>query len=201
MSRFVARIQALALTLGAPGPLPRHLPRLVVLVAPGDRGPDGRLDGHPAQVAAPALRGSGHARVARRLPRAVLRRQEGRRRARAQALRIGTRIERALATLQRYGVLAVLIPSLLPPPAPFKIFILLAGVVEIPVARVLDRAPARPRRAVLRSRGCWRSGTASRRSPTSARTPPPPRSAAVGVVLAAVAVYALWSRARGRAGR
>jgi membrane protein YqaA with SNARE-associated domain len=46
------------------------------------------------------------------------------------------RIERALATLRRYGVMAVLIPSLLPPPAPFKIFILLAGVVGIPASRL-----------------------------------------------------------------
>ena len=31
--------------------------------------------------------------------------------------------------------MAVLIPSILPPPAPFKIFVLLAGVAEISVAR------------------------------------------------------------------
>src|SRR5262249_44542625 len=47
----------------------------------------------------------------------------------------GERIERALAALQRYGVMAVLIPSLLPPPAPFKIFVLLAGVVGISAVR------------------------------------------------------------------
>jgi uncharacterized membrane protein YdjX (TVP38/TMEM64 family) len=34
---------------------------------------------------------------------------------------------------RRYGVLAVLIPSLLPPPAPFKIFVLLAGVAKVSV--------------------------------------------------------------------
>src|ERR1043166_6483707 len=33
----------------------------------------------------------------------------------------GEKTERALDTLQRYGVMAVLVPSLLPPPAPFKI--------------------------------------------------------------------------------
>src|ERR1043165_4857125 len=43
----------------------------------------------------------------------------------------GERIDRAMAALQRNGVMAVLIPSLLPPPAPFKIFILLAGVIGI----------------------------------------------------------------------
>jgi membrane protein YqaA with SNARE-associated domain len=48
----------------------------------------------------------------------------------------GEKIERAMATLQRNGVLAVLVPCLLPPPAPFKIFILLAGVVGISATRL-----------------------------------------------------------------
>jgi membrane protein YqaA with SNARE-associated domain len=47
----------------------------------------------------------------------------------------GERIDRAMASLQRHGVMAVLIPSLLPPPAPFKIFVLLAGVVGISAVR------------------------------------------------------------------
>ncbi|MDE3153495.1 MAG: VTT domain-containing protein [Acidobacteriota bacterium] len=41
------------------------------------------------------------------------------------------RIERGFQLFQRYGVLVLLIPSLLPPPSPFKIFVLLAGVVAI----------------------------------------------------------------------
>jgi membrane protein YqaA with SNARE-associated domain len=45
------------------------------------------------------------------------------------------RVDRALGVIQRNGVLAVLIPSLLPPPAPFKIFVLLAGVAGIPISR------------------------------------------------------------------
>ena len=47
----------------------------------------------------------------------------------------GDKTERAMAALQRNGVMAVLIPSLLPPPAPFKIFVLLAGVAEISATR------------------------------------------------------------------
>jgi len=43
----------------------------------------------------------------------------------------GERVERAMASLQRHGTIAVLVPSLLPPPAPFKLFVLLAGVVGI----------------------------------------------------------------------
>jgi membrane protein YqaA with SNARE-associated domain len=44
-------------------------------------------------------------------------------------------VERTLAVFQRHGVMAVLIPSILPPPAPFKIFVLLAGVAGISVTQ------------------------------------------------------------------
>ena len=47
----------------------------------------------------------------------------------------GPRMARALALSQRYGVLAIAVPSILPPPAPFKIFVLLAGVAAVPVWR------------------------------------------------------------------
>jgi membrane protein YqaA with SNARE-associated domain len=46
-----------------------------------------------------------------------------------------TNVERALEAFRRHGIMAVLIPSILPPPAPFKIFVLLAGVADISVAR------------------------------------------------------------------
>lgn len=36
--------------------------------------------------------------------------------------------ESTLQQVRRYGVFAIIVPSLLPPPAPFKIFVLLAGV-------------------------------------------------------------------------
>ena len=45
------------------------------------------------------------------------------------------RVDRTLASVRRHGVMAVLIPSLLPPPAPFKIFVLLAGVAGISAPR------------------------------------------------------------------
>jgi len=41
------------------------------------------------------------------------------------------RVERSMNTFRRYGLLAILVPSILPPPAPFKIFILLAGVARV----------------------------------------------------------------------
>lgn len=40
-------------------------------------------------------------------------------------------VEHAMAAFERYGVLVVLIPAILPPPAPFKIFVLLAGIAGI----------------------------------------------------------------------
>jgi membrane protein YqaA with SNARE-associated domain len=40
----------------------------------------------------------------------------------------GPTLDRATRLSRRYGILALLIPSLLPPPAPFKIFVVLAGV-------------------------------------------------------------------------
>jgi membrane protein YqaA with SNARE-associated domain len=45
------------------------------------------------------------------------------------------RSERAKAFIQKYGVLAVIIPSLLPPPMPFKMFVLLSGVARMSVPR------------------------------------------------------------------
>lgn len=40
-------------------------------------------------------------------------------------------IDRGLRFFQRFGLLAVTIPSILPPPTPFKIFVLLAGVAQV----------------------------------------------------------------------
>ena len=44
-------------------------------------------------------------------------------------------IDRAMGLFRRYGMLAVLVPSLLPPPTPFKAFVLAAGVARV---RVFD---------------------------------------------------------------
>jgi membrane protein DedA with SNARE-associated domain len=43
----------------------------------------------------------------------------------------GPRLARGLAIYQRHGLLAVLVPSLLPPPTPFKLFVLLAGAARV----------------------------------------------------------------------
>ena len=44
-------------------------------------------------------------------------------------------VKRAMAAFERHGVLVVLIPAILPPPAPFKIFVLLAGIAGISSAK------------------------------------------------------------------
>jgi membrane protein YqaA with SNARE-associated domain len=40
-------------------------------------------------------------------------------------------VERGMATFRRHGLLAIIVPSLLPPPTPFKIFVLAAGVSNV----------------------------------------------------------------------
>ncbi len=45
----------------------------------------------------------------------------------------GPRLERAMELSRKYGVLAVAVPAILPPPAPFKVFVLLAGVSRVPL--------------------------------------------------------------------
>ena len=45
----------------------------------------------------------------------------------------GGNVERASKLMRKYGALALIVPALLPPPAPFKIFVLMGGVAQIPV--------------------------------------------------------------------
>lgn len=53
-------------------------------------------------------------------------------------------VDRTLALYRRHGLMALMIPALLPPPAPFKLFVLLAGVAEVrPLPFVLAIAAAR----------------------------------------------------------
>jgi membrane protein YqaA with SNARE-associated domain len=59
-------------------------------------------------------------RVARRGGEAFLRRRVS-----------GKRVERGLALYQRHGLLAVVVPALLPPPVPLKLFVLLAGAAGV----------------------------------------------------------------------
>lgn len=43
----------------------------------------------------------------------------------------GAHVDRAIRLYQRFGILAVLVPALLPPPVPFKVFVVLAGAANV----------------------------------------------------------------------
>ena len=62
--------------------------------------------------------------IGRRGGEALLRRRFG-----------GPRLERAMKLSKKYGVLAVAVPAILPPPAPFKVFVVLAGVSGVPLVQ------------------------------------------------------------------
>jgi len=134
MGRFVAGIRALALTLGAPGlflvalldssvlSLPEVADLLVVWMVARNHG---RVWLYVVSATAGSLIGC--------LAMYALGRKGGDALVRKRFS--GPSVERTMATFQRYGVLAVLVPAILPPPAPFKIFVVLAGVAEISVAK------------------------------------------------------------------
>jgi membrane protein YqaA with SNARE-associated domain len=134
MSKFVQRIQVLAMALGAPGiflvafldssilSLPEIADLLVIWMVTNNKS---RLLLYVVSATAGSLLGC--------LLLYSIGRKGG---ASFVHKRFGsTNVERALNAFRRYGVMAVLIPSILPPPAPFKIFVLLAGVADISVAR------------------------------------------------------------------
>jgi membrane protein YqaA with SNARE-associated domain len=56
----------------------------------------------------------------------------------------GRSLDQATRLIQRYGVLALVVPAILPPPAPFKLFVLLAGISGVrPVPFALSIAVGR----------------------------------------------------------
>jgi membrane protein YqaA with SNARE-associated domain len=46
--------------------------------------------------------------------------------------------ERALDAYRGHGLLALIVPALLPPPEPFKLFVLMPGVAAVPPARFVS---------------------------------------------------------------
>jgi len=134
MSRFVQWIQALALTMGAPGILLVAFLDSSILSLPeiADLLVIWMVTTHPSRFAlyvTCATVGSLFGCLAlfaigRKGGESLMRRRFS-----------SDRVERTLAAFRRHGVMAVLVPSILPPPAPFKIFVLLAGVAEISVGR------------------------------------------------------------------
>lgn len=47
------------------------------------------------------------------------------------------KVQRGMRQFQRWGLLAVLVPAVMPPPVPFKIFVLLAGVAKVPLPQFI----------------------------------------------------------------
>jgi len=110
------------------------------------------------------------------------------------------RVDRALDAVRRYGIMSVLIPSLLPPPAPFKIFVLLAGVAGISVPRFVIAI------AIGRGLRYFGEGLLAVRYGDRALAYMEANAGTVtlvlaGVLVAAVVAYGIWRKARGRKGR
>ena len=134
MRRIVAWVRRVGLTLGAPGiflvafldssflPLPGITDILLIVMT--TRRPESMLLYVAGAVAGSVVGCLMMHAIGRKGGEALVRKRF-----------TGERVEATLASLQRHGVMAVLIPCLLPPPAPFKIFVLLAGVVGISAAR------------------------------------------------------------------
>src|SRR5262249_49568607 len=134
MGELVGRIRSLALALGGPGlflvalldstflPLPGITDLLLIVMV--SRHP-GAMLWYVVTTVAGSLAGClvMHA-VGRKGGEALVRKRFA-----------GDRVEGAMASLQRHGLTAGRGASLLPPPAPFKLFVLLAGVVGISTGR------------------------------------------------------------------
>ena len=109
-------------------------------------------------------------------------------------------VERAMGAFRRHGLMAVLIPSILPPPAPFKIFVLLAGIAGISAPRfAIAVAIGRGARYLVLGLLAVRYGDA-----TLAYIQEHGAAvalAAVGLLAAGFGAYLVWSNARGAKNR
>ena len=79
-------------------------------------------------------------------------------------------VERAMTTFRRYGLLAILVPSILPPPTPFKILYSRLGSPKFAPSTSFWRSPSVEGFGIL-ARACWRFITATRLRISSDRTP------------------------------
>jgi membrane protein YqaA with SNARE-associated domain len=105
---------------------------------------------------------------------------------------------RSMTTFRRYGLLSVLVPSMLPPPAPFKVFVLAAGAARVPVLQfVVAIAVGRGVRYLAEGLlAVWYGDAALDYVHAHGAAV---SWAAVGIVLVATALYALVHRRRASA--
>jgi membrane protein YqaA with SNARE-associated domain len=104
-------------------------------------------------------------------------------------------VDRARATLKRHSVMTVLIASILPPPAPFKIFVLLAGASGMSPGRFAATI-AVGRGARYLTLGILAVYYGDRALAYAREHGVAVALAAVGVLLAGLAAYLAWSRRR-----
>jgi membrane protein YqaA with SNARE-associated domain len=194
MSEFVGRIRALALALGGPGlflvafldssflPLPGITDVLLVITV--TRNPSAMLFYVAMTVAGSVAGCLALHYLGRKGGEALVRRKF-----------TGEKIERAMATLQRNGVVAVLVPCLLPPPSPFKIFLLLAGVVGISATR-LAIAIAIGRGVRYLALGLLAVTYGERAMAYMSENGTKVSLAAVGILAVGFAAYLVWRKAR-----
>jgi len=106
-----------------------------------------------------------------------------------------TSLDRGLALYKRWGLLAIIVPSILPPPTPFKIFVLLAGVARVRTGTFLGAvAIGRGLRYFGEALLAYYYGEAAKRFVIE-------NMAQVGIVLAAILVlgaivFVVWRRRR-----
>ena len=195
MGRFVSRVEALALALGAPGlflvafldssllSLPEIADLLVVWM----------VTRHKARFVLYAVSATIGSIVG-----CLLLYYIGRKGGAALVRKkfSSATVDRSLASFRRHGIMAVLIPSILPPPAPFKIFVLLAGVADISVARfTIAIAIGRGARYFIEGLLALRYG--DRAVAFMHENAGTASLVAVGVLVAGLLVYIAWTKARG----
>jgi membrane protein YqaA with SNARE-associated domain len=199
MGRFVDRIQTLALALGAPGlfivafldssilPLPEMNDLLLVWMSTQHKQ-------RMVLYAAVAVIGS----VAGSLIPYGLGRKGGEAFIRKRFS--AGRIDRLTVSLKRHGLVTVLVACLLPPPAPFKLLMMLSGAANISVGRFAAAI------AIGRSIRFFALGLLAVRYGDGAITLIRENGAAVSlglvvVLLVAFGAYMLWNRRSGGKGR
>jgi membrane protein YqaA with SNARE-associated domain len=196
MGRFVDRVQSLALALGAPGlflvtfldssflSLPEATDLLLIWMVIQHKG---RMGLYAATAVAGSVAGClALYHVGRKGGDAIVRSRFK-----------SASVDRALGSIQRHGVIAVLIPSLLPPPAPFKIFVLVAGIAGISATRFaiaigIGRTFRYFGEALLAIRYGDRAVDYIHANGKTVSL------ASIGAVLASLAAYALWTKTRKR---
>jgi membrane protein YqaA with SNARE-associated domain len=105
------------------------------------------------------------------------------------------RVDHALELYRRYGLLALMVPALLPPPAPFKLFVLGAGIAGVPPLKfVLGVAIARGLRYMILGTLAVYYGDAALE--LMRRHGPAVGLSLAGLIVAAAIAWFLWRRRR-----